>query len=218
MNLGDYKTLVFDCDGVILNSNKIKTRAFYTAVLPYGEAAAQALVDYHVANGGISRYKKFEYFLKQILGQPAPDEKELKNLLDTYADEAWKGLLDCDVAEGIAALRKKTAASRWLVVSGGNQEELRRLFALRRLDSFFDGGIFGSPDSKDEILAREIRSGNIEKPAVFLGDSKYDYEAATSVGLVFIFVRGWSEFDEWSDFFYDSDKNIEIISKIGQLV
>ncbi|MFH7588150.1 HAD family hydrolase, partial [Oceanimonas smirnovii] len=59
----DYVTLVFDCDGVVLNSNKVKTEAFYKAALPYGEAAAQAMVDYHVAHGGVSRYKKFAYFL-----------------------------------------------------------------------------------------------------------------------------------------------------------
>ena len=37
----DYASLVFDCDGVVLNSNKVKTEAFYQAVLPYGEAAAR---------------------------------------------------------------------------------------------------------------------------------------------------------------------------------
>lgn len=59
----EYKTLVFDCDRVILNSNKVKTEAFYQSALAYGEQAAQALVEYHIANGGISRYKKFAYFL-----------------------------------------------------------------------------------------------------------------------------------------------------------
>jgi len=56
-----YKTLVFDCDGVVLNSNKIKTQAFYEATKQFGHESAQALVDYHVANGGISRYAKFEW-------------------------------------------------------------------------------------------------------------------------------------------------------------
>jgi len=59
LDLANYKTLVFDCDGVILNSNKLKTQAFYQATLPYGESKAQAMVNYHVQNGGISRYRKF---------------------------------------------------------------------------------------------------------------------------------------------------------------
>jgi beta-phosphoglucomutase-like phosphatase (HAD superfamily) len=124
MKIHNFKTLVFDCDGVILNSNKLKTQAFYTTASTYGEQAAKALVDYHISKGGISRYDKFEYFLKQILGKPVFDEKELKVLLYNYADEVWRGLNSCEVAEGIEALRDKTADSRWLVVSGGDQAEV----------------------------------------------------------------------------------------------
>ncbi|MDX1757946.1 MAG: HAD family hydrolase, partial [Marinobacter sp.] len=69
MSLSRYASWVFDCDGVILNSNRVKTEAFYQAALPYGESAARALVEYHVNNGGISRYAKFERFLTTILGQ-----------------------------------------------------------------------------------------------------------------------------------------------------
>jgi len=58
--LNEYQTLVFDCDGVVLNSNKIKTQAFYEAAKHFGHESAQALVDYPVANGGISRYAKFD--------------------------------------------------------------------------------------------------------------------------------------------------------------
>ena len=47
MDISQYATLIFDCDGVILDSNKIKTTAFYNTALPYGEDAAEALVNYH---------------------------------------------------------------------------------------------------------------------------------------------------------------------------
>ena len=60
MQFNDIKSIVFDCDGVVLNSNKLKTQAFYNAALPYGEKAAIALVSYHIKNGGISRNHKFE--------------------------------------------------------------------------------------------------------------------------------------------------------------
>ena len=63
LDISRYKTLVFDCDGVVLNSNSVKTSAFYKAALAYGEVAATALVEYHVANGGVSRYKSSRIFL-----------------------------------------------------------------------------------------------------------------------------------------------------------
>lgn len=167
----DYTTLVFDCDGVVLDSNKVKTEAFYQATLPYGKAAARDMVDYHVANGGVSRYKKFAHFLEKIAPnhttQQGPD---LEALLQAYAGYVREGLLSCEAASGLEALRRQTPNARWLIVSGGDQAELRDVFAQRGIAKWFDGGIFGSPDTKDEILARELASGNIQPPALFLGD------------------------------------------------
>lgn len=201
----DYTTLIFDCDGVVLDSNKVKTTAFYRATLPYGEAAAQAMVDYHVANGGVSRYKKFAYFLEQIASNngeqlnPAEQPTHLEALLQAYASHVGEGLLSCEVAPGLEALRNKTSGARWLIVSGGDQAELRDVFTERGIAEWFGGGIFGSPDTKDEILSRELSSGNIQHPALFLGDSKYDYQAASAAGLDFVFLSGWSEVPDWKD-------------------
>jgi HAD superfamily hydrolase (TIGR01549 family) len=191
-NITEYQTFVFDCDGVVLNSNKIKTQAFYDVAKVYGHEPAQALKDYHVQNGGISRFVKFEYLLTEILKKPL-DQTELKQLLDNFAHEVKKALITCEVAEGLDELKERTQQANWLIVSGGDQDELREVFKARGLDHYFDGGIFGSPDTKDIILAREIESGNITRPALFLGDSKYDYQAAQAAGLDFIFLTQWTE-------------------------
>lgn len=206
MNIRDvtrYKTLVFDCDGVILNSNQVKTDAFYKAALPYGEALAEQLVDYHVSHGGISRYTKFEYFLKNIVPKnilaKENFEYQLKALLTTYAQLVHQGLLECEVDSGLEELRKLTPNTKWLIVSGGDQAELNEIFLKRKLSYLFDGGIYGSPDTKDEILSREIKNSSITLPALFLGDSKYDYEAASKAKLDFIFLSGWSEVVGWEE-------------------
>lgn len=199
-HLKNYTTLIFDCDGVVLDSNKVKSEAFYYATLSYGVAAAQAMVDYHVANGGVSRYKKFAHFLEQIA--PAHVEyqgRDLETLLQAYSGHVREGLLSCEMASGLEALRQQTLDARWLIVSGGDQAELRDVFAQRGVSDCFDGGIFGSPDTKDEILARELANGNVQHPAIFLGDSKYDHQAASAAGLNFVFLSGWSEVAGWQD-------------------
>lgn len=212
-----FRTLVFDCDGVVLNSNKVKTQAFYQAALPYGETAAQALVDYHVANGGISRYKKFAYFVDELVPLHAPDiaGPGLDQLLDAYAGAVRHGLLNCEVAEGLEALRQASDA-RWLIVSGGDQAELRDVFQARGLDTLFDGGIFGSPDSKDEILARELANGNITQPALFIGDSRYDHVASSAAGLSFVFIRQWTEFPDWQT--YCAERNLSTVMAVQDLL
>lgn len=192
-----YATLVFDCDGVILDSNKVKADAFFQAALPYGETAARALVEYNRLNGGISRYRKFEYFITHIVAKPA-EPGALRQLLDVYARIVRAGLLTCPVSPGLASLRRATQG-RWLVVSGGEQGELREIFDRRQLTCYFDGGIFGSPDPKDAIIEREIRRRTILSPALYFGDSAYDFSVARNAGFDFVFVSAWSEFSGWRE-------------------
>jgi phosphoglycolate phosphatase-like HAD superfamily hydrolase len=212
-----YKTLVFDCDGVVLNSNKVKTEAFYLSTLPYGESSAQAMVNHHVVNGGVSRYKKFAYFLEKIAPQfIVSPSSDLEQLLHAYASHVREGLLRCEVASGLEILRQRTSSSRWLIVSGGDQDELCEVFAQREIAEWFDGGIFGSPDSKEVILARELASANIQQPALFLGDSKYDHRSSTEAGIDFIFLSGWSEVVDWQT--WVAKNRIAHISRVQDLI
>lgn len=215
---GSYSTLVFDCDGVILDSNKVKTRAFYKAALPYGEPAAQALVDFHVANGGISRYRKFEYFLETLVAQHAAGVSgpDLQTLLNTYAAAVRHGLLNCGVTAGLERLRAATPNARWLIVSGGDQTELLEVFSQRGLSGMFDGGIFGSPASKDEILASQLSNGNIRPKALFIGDSRYDHVASAAAGLDFLFVSQWTEFHGWQA--YCEENSLPCVQTIENLL
>ena len=63
IKISKYKSLIFDCDGVILNSNKIKSNAFRKVLKKFNQIAVDEFIKYHKDNGGISRYIKFEYFL-----------------------------------------------------------------------------------------------------------------------------------------------------------
>ena len=205
INLIQYQTLIFDCDGVILNSNKIKTQAFYDVAKVYGHKPAQILKDYHIQNGGISRYKKFEYLLTNILQKPIK-KQELSELLSNFSKEVKKALLVCEVATGIKELRDKTRNTKWLIVSGGDQAELREVFKQRNLDGYFDGGIFGSPDDKDTILKNEMDTLNITGRCLFLGDSMYDYQAAITAQMNFVFISQWTEVVDWEDKFTNNTR------------
>lgn len=199
LNPDRYRSLVFDCDGVILDSNKVRANAFYNAALPYGRQHAEALRAYHILHGGVSRYVKFEVLLRDMVGMPVTDEA-MKALLLAFTTEARIGLMQCDIAPGLEALRKATPEANWILVSGADQQELRDVFAARGIAAWFDGGIFGSPSNKESILAREAESGNLRAPAVFFGDSRYDHQAASSAGLDFVFVSNWTDMEGWQDY------------------
>lgn len=193
--IGEYKTIAFDCDGVILNSNSIKTEAFYEVALPYGTEAADALKAHHIYNGGLSRNLKFSYLFSSILKR-APEPGEIDALLKRYGDIVSSELMAVELTPGLETFRAETWPSNWVVVSGGNQAELRSLFSKRNLNHLFDtNNIFGSPRSKSEIVWDEAKKGLLTLPLLFLGDSHYDYEVAKQHDFDFVFVRAWSE---WS--------------------
>ena len=114
-------------------------------------------------------------------------------------------------------LRKVSGNIPWLIVSGGDQLELREVFTKRGLTSFFNGGIFGSPEKKIDILKREIANGIIKFPALMLGDSKLDHIAAKSNNIDFLFVYRWTDFKSYNDYcIHNSIKAIESVSDIKE--
>lgn len=192
---------MFDCDGVVLNSNHLKIQAYFDVAIQFGanQTQAKALVDHHVALGGISRYPKFEYFLREIMGQQVNIDA-MKQLLNFFTAEVSRLLSSCEVSPYLNALKQATKGSKWMILSGGDQAEIREIFRLRQLDTFFEGGIFGSPDNKDLVLAREKETGNIQFPALFIGDSRYDFKASTNASLDFVFLSEWTDVPDWQVF------------------
>ena len=120
-----YKSLIFDCDGVILNSNEVKTQAFRKVFEKYNIKAGDEFINYHRSNGGVSRYIKIEKFLKNIL--PKYDENrdfnkdEFSMLLQSYSNQCKESLLKCEVTKDLSILRKVSGNIPWLIVSGGDQ-------------------------------------------------------------------------------------------------
>lgn len=211
-----YKTIVFDCDGVVLNSNQTKIDAYFAVAKRMGgsDAQAQALVDHHVNKGSFPRNGKIEYYLNEIVKQPITPEL-MQQFLEAFDDILDETLMLCEVAAKLDDLKNNTTQARWMMLSGGDQAELRKIFERRGLASLFSAGIFGGPDTKEIVLAREKANGNIEFPALFVGDSKYDHQASTGAGLDFVFLSDWTEVKDWQN--YCNSHNIPVFSNIAAL-
>lgn len=204
--LKNYSSVIWDCDGVILNSNDIKTSAFRSVTLPFGNAASSAFVDYHTQNGGISRYDKFNYFHESIMPIYAPeviieDKTEfVRDLLSKFSMEVKAGLMECEIASGLKELRVSMAAVPWFIVSGGDQAELREVFKFRGIAGYFNGGIYGSPKDKFNIVSDLLKAKKMQLPGLVVGDSSLDHKVAEAFGLDFIFLNHWTEYVDWRQY------------------
>jgi len=183
--------IVFDCDGVILESMDVKTKAFGMTVEEYGPEAVSRLIDYHIAHGGISRYKKFEWFYKEVL-QQSIDEDKLSKLAERFKNIAFEGVMSAPMVPGalktIEALHDRIPI---YVASGAPHEELKQVLHARNLIRFFKG-VYGFPPGKTELLQRIIeQEGANAADTLMVGDSSTDLAAAQACGTLF-FGRGES--------------------------
>ncbi len=177
--------LVFDCDGVILDSVPVKTRAFARVAEPFGEEARDRLLMYHKVHGGVSRYKKFEWLYEHVLGKAITPE-ESRRLGDLFAEYVLDELQHCALIPGAQdVLAYWRGRLPMFVCSGTPQEELQSVLQLRRLDGYFDA-IYGSPPAKAELLAHIVRTEKLDPADVLMvGDAPTDRDAADYAGTMF---------------------------------
>lgn len=177
--------LVFDCDGVILDSVPVKTRAFARLAEPYGEEARDRFVMFHIVHGGVSRYVKFAWFFREILGREITPA-ESKDWGRRFADYALDEVRRCDLIPGIAQVLEHWHGRLPLYVcSGAPQAELELILRERGLADRFTG-IHGSPPSKAKLLARIVDEALVlPEEVLMVGDAATDRNAAEEVGTLF---------------------------------
>jgi phosphoglycolate phosphatase-like HAD superfamily hydrolase len=195
INMDKFDFFIFDCDGVILDSNKLKSNAFAEALSNEPPNLVAEFVQYHKQNGGISRYEKFKYYFEDMKKQ-VDAEIEIINALNNFASIVSVGLLKCNYIPGVVELIGElfNLNKRLFVVSGSDEKELIQVFRQRGIDHYFEN-IYGSPDNKIKNTRKVISSISTTKNGLFFGDSKSDYNASKAFGLDFVFVKEFSEWD-----------------------
>jgi phosphoglycolate phosphatase-like HAD superfamily hydrolase len=177
--------IVFDCDGVLLESVDAKTKAFARLAEPFGPQAAAALVAHHTLHGGVSRYEKFAWFFSQVLGREITAE-ENRDWGERFTRYALDEVYNCPTVPGaMDVLELWKGKVPLYVASGTPSQELAEVLAGRGLAPYFDG-IFGSPPAKAALLDNIVRgtqAGAVD--TVMVGDSKTDMDAALIVGTKF---------------------------------
>ena len=195
INIDKYDFFIFDCDGVILDSNKLKTNAFTEALPDEPSDLVAEFVEYHKENGGISRYEKFRYYFEGMKKQVEAEAK-IEKALNNFAAIVSQGLISCNYIPGALEFIENLFKlnKRMFVVSGSDENELIHVFIKRGIYHYFEK-IYGSPANKAENTSKVV--SNMKNPIIglFFGDSKSDYNASKKFDLDFVFVKGYSEWE-----------------------
>lgn len=211
------RAIIFDFDGVILESASIKTDAFAEVVKGYPEPQAKAFVEFHRNHMGISRHVKFKYFVEEILKQPYTEEVG-KKLADQFAEIVFARVMACRFVPGAREfLERNWNRYDLYVASGTPEEELRKIVEGRKLGRFFKE-VYGTPMKKEDIIACiRDRAGYQKKEMCFVGDALTDKKAAQYVGLQFIGRNTEDNAEAFKDAVYKIDNLLEIEKILGEM-
>lgn len=180
------KNILFDFDGVILDSMPIRDFGFREIFKEFEQKLVDKLIVYNNLNGGLSRYVKIRYFYEELLGKEISEEK-VQEFAEKFSQIMRKELPNKKymIKETIEFIEKYHSRYRLHIVSGSDGNELRFLCKKLGIDSFFLS-IAGSPTPKKELVNNVLLNNSYKKDeTVLIGDSINDYEAADMNGLDF---------------------------------
>lgn len=187
MKISDWQAIIFDFDGVVVESGTIKTQAFAELYRSYGEDIVAKVVQFHTQNGGMSRYRKFRHFQQHLLNQPPLTEEEEKELDRRFSELVVEAVIAAKLVPGaIELIRQQAERIPLFVASGTPETELKTIVERRGLTAYFKA-VRGAPALKSTIIA-EILSGYALKPesVLMIGDAIADLEGAQANGIAFL--------------------------------
>lgn len=179
------KAIIFDFDGVILESMDVKTEAFAFLFKDYSEHVP-AIIALHRKHGGMPRFEKFEIIYSDILKQDL-SEDEKNDLGKRFSEHVYHKVLKCPFVEGAQEfLEKHYQRIPLFIASGTPEQEIKSIIKERGLDKYFRG-VFGSPSKKKDIILKIIKEFNFNpQEIIFIGDAIEDYNGARGAGVKFI--------------------------------
>lgn len=181
------KNLIFDFDGVIVDSVDIKTTAFFSLYSEYGSDVQKKVVTHHISNGGMSRFEKINYYHKNFLGKiisKKENEEICKDFSKLVIDKVISAPEIAKAEEFLAHNKNKLT----FINTGTPTNEINLILKKRGLYHYFDN-VYGSPRTKNENIEIILYKYDLNScDCIFFGDATSDLNAARYFDIDFVGV------------------------------
>jgi len=210
---------IFDCDGVILDSNDLKVAALRSSLesIAFPDRLVAWMTAEFRANFGRTRAMHFEVFRNhaQLQGFHV-DQKEMDIAMQRYSESVRFLYSDCTIiGETKSYIDELPTESLVFVVSASDQSELRELlpekYPILKRDH-----IFGGPIPKLQNISNVLGLTKASE-AFFYGDSILDAKAALDAGIRFVGLKKYSA-DQKSLEDFCMSNNLDCVEDCSEVV
>lgn len=180
------KNIIFDFDGVILDSVPTKTEGFKKLFQNFSTDEVNKLVLYHELNGGKSRYVKIKYFFNELLHKDI-SEQEILEYANKYSEITKEELTNPKyiIEDTLNFIKTNHKKYEMHIASGADEEDLKYICEKLDLTKYFLS-INGSPKIKSEIVKDILLDNSYDiNETVLIGDSVNDFDSAKDNGIDF---------------------------------
>ena len=187
LNISHYSIILLDFDGVILESVSVKTETFRKLFADKTDYV-DIIVNFHLKNGGMSRFDKFRYIYSEILHEELT-ETRFNSLCDNFAKYVYEGVINSPFVKGADKFIDKCHDDKiplYLVSATPEDEIIQITKEIGIYDKF--NHVYGSPMTKADCIMQILQENTLTKnpqKALFFGDAINDYKAANKTGISF---------------------------------
>lgn len=185
------KNIILDFDGVIADTLEIKGDAFQEIYrrLINDKNLLKYIKNYHLKNGGITRYDKFHFFHKKILNKMISKNEiiKLSKLFDDLVNSKLKKIKASQNFINFLKICKKKKINLF-ISSAASKSNIHTFLESKKISSYFNE-IFDQKSKKITHIKKIKSKYDANKfNTIYVGDSNSDIEASFSCDLD-IYVR-----------------------------
>jgi phosphoglycolate phosphatase-like HAD superfamily hydrolase len=178
--------ILFDFDGVIVDSARLKTEAYATIYAGEDPAKVSRAMRHQQMHGGITRRATIALFEREFFGRSG-DPESVEKLALRYGDIVFDPVVACAFIPGAQTLLNRALGRvDMYLISGTPHEELLEILRARGLGRYFKR-VYGAPTGKPEAFRKILESGRYKaEQTLAVGDSMTECDAAAGLGIPFL--------------------------------
>ena len=207
------KVIAFDFDGVLVNSNELKEKAYF-AVLPASDhfLVRKIFADKKVVQTRAAVFRAL-FSAKGFFGESL--EKQSADFSGRYNDFVQEGIETMGFVPGAEDILRKLSGKYPLYINSHTPHDALLETVVRLGAGHFFKGVFGRKNlnSKKSEVLREIIAKEKAAPeeVLMVGDADSDFEAASEAGCKFVGVT--NNYNGWGKKAFPLVRNVSEIAK-----